>query len=451
MAELVYRPVVGFAQALFKAWDLKIDCKGSENIPRSGGAVLVSNHISYLDFVFNGLAALPQKRLVRFMAKESVFRHKVSGPLMRGMKHIPVDRTQGETAYAHALESLRSGEIVGVFPEATISQSFTLKSFKSGAARMAQEAGVPLIPMAVWGTQRLWTKGHPRNFKRSHLPITMRVGEAIEASRDKYAGAITRQVRERVNELLEAAQRAYPVRPKGPDDTWWMPPSRGYGAYSGAGARGRGSVATSIRAPGLNFSSSSASSVAAFATSASGIGAMASSRKTPETVCSVSLVRGPWRQFQRRQVTPTSSRQTTSPGSGCSTTSSPCGHGHEVLVTGGPDETHPAPDAVEVLAADGDEVRDADRVVEVDQEVDAGQPRVRQRPLRQRLRRVAGARRLRAERRVDLPPGRHVRVLVRGAPVQPYGEPHGPPRRAAPNWLRCWARWSVRGPRRRGA
>ncbi|CAM5708074.1 hypothetical protein SALBM217S_01655 [Streptomyces griseoloalbus] len=69
-----------------------------------------------------------------------------------------------------------------MFPEATISQSFTLKSFKSGAARMAQEAGVPLIPMAVWGTQRLWTKGHPRNFKRSHTPITIRVGEAIEAS-----------------------------------------------------------------------------------------------------------------------------------------------------------------------------------------------------------------------------------------------------------------------------
>lgn len=182
MAEIVYRPVVGLAQTLFKAWDLKIDCKGSENIPRSGGAVLVSNHISYLDFIFDGLAALPQKRLVRFMAKESVFRHKISGPLMRGMKHIPVDRNQGETAYAHALESLRSGEIVGVFPEATISQSFTLKSFKSGAARMAQEAGVPLIPVALWGTQRLWTKGHPRNFKRSHTPVTIRVGEAIEAS-----------------------------------------------------------------------------------------------------------------------------------------------------------------------------------------------------------------------------------------------------------------------------
>ncbi|MFF4763073.1 lysophospholipid acyltransferase family protein [Streptomyces sp. NPDC001292] len=223
MAELVYRPVIGLARTMFKAWDLKIDCRGSENIPRTGGAVLVSNHISYLDFVFNGLAALPQKRLVRFMAKESVFRHRISGPLMRGMKHIPVDRANGEAAYARALDSLKSGEVVGVFPEATISQSFTLKSFKSGAVRLAQEAGVPLVPMAVWGTQRLWTKGHPRNLKRSHIPITIRVGEAMEASREQYAGAITRRLRERVQELLEAAQRAYPVRPRSADDTWWMP------------------------------------------------------------------------------------------------------------------------------------------------------------------------------------------------------------------------------------
>ncbi|MFJ9037506.1 lysophospholipid acyltransferase family protein [Streptomyces sp. NPDC102406] len=223
MAELVYRPVIGAAKTMFKALDLKIDCKGSENIPRSGGAVLVSNHISYLDFIFDGLAALPQKRLVRFMAKESVFRHKISGPLMRSMKHIPVDRAQGEHAYQHALRSLRSGEIIGVFPEATISESFTLKSFKTGAVRLAQEAGVPLIPMALWGTQRVWTKGRPRNFKRQHIPVTIRVGEAMEAPRDQYAGAITRRLRDRVQELLEAAQRAYPVRPKGPDDTWWMP------------------------------------------------------------------------------------------------------------------------------------------------------------------------------------------------------------------------------------
>ncbi|GAA2402629.1 lysophospholipid acyltransferase family protein [Streptomyces glaucosporus] len=223
MAELVYPPVIGAARTLFKALDLRFDIEGTEHIPQRGGAVLASNHIGYLDFVFAGLAARPARRLVRFMAKESVFRHKVSGPLMRAMKHIPVDRSQGEHAYRHALKALRSGEIVGIFPEATISESFTLKKFKSGAARMAQEAGVPLLPVALWGTQRLWTKGHKRDFGRNHFPITIRVGEPIRAAAGESAAHVTERLRTRIQELLEAAQRAYPVRPKGPDDTWWMP------------------------------------------------------------------------------------------------------------------------------------------------------------------------------------------------------------------------------------
>ncbi|UGY94714.1 lysophospholipid acyltransferase family protein [Streptomyces gobiensis] len=223
MAELVYPPVIGAARTLFKALDLRFDIAGTENIPRRGGAVLVSNHIGYLDFVFAGFAARPAKRLVRFMAKESVFRHKVSGPLMRAMKHIPVDRGAGVEAYKHALKALRSGEIIGVFPEATISQSFTLKNFKSGAARMAQEAGVPLLPVALWGTQRLWTKGHKRDFGRNHFPITIRVGEQLSADPAESAVSVTERLRERVHELLEAAQRAYPAKPKGPEDSWWLP------------------------------------------------------------------------------------------------------------------------------------------------------------------------------------------------------------------------------------
>ncbi|MFC0598559.1 lysophospholipid acyltransferase family protein [Streptomyces palmae] len=223
MAELVYPPVIGVVRTMFKALDLRFDIKGTENIPREGGAVLVSNHIGYLDFVFCGLTARPAKRLVRFMAKESVFRHRVSGPLMRGMKHIPVDRAAGMAAYQKALTALRSGEIVGVFPEATISQSFTLKSFKSGAARMAQESGVPLLPMALWGTQRLWTKGHKRDMGRNHFPITIRVGEPVEADAAEHPDSITDRLRHRVQDLLEAAQRAYPVRPRDAEDTWWMP------------------------------------------------------------------------------------------------------------------------------------------------------------------------------------------------------------------------------------
>ncbi|OEU96516.1 lysophospholipid acyltransferase family protein [Streptomyces oceani] len=223
MAELVYPPVVGVARTFFKALDLRFDMHGTQHVPQHGGAVLVSNHIGYLDFVFTGLAARPAKRLVRFMAKESVFRHKVSGPLMRAMKHIPVDRSQGEHAYRHALQALRSGEIIGVFPEATISPSFTLKNFKSGAARLAQESGVPLLPMALWGTQRLWTKGHKRDFGRNHLPISIRVGESFRADPQEPVLTVTERLRGRVHELLETAQRNYPSSPKGPEDSWWLP------------------------------------------------------------------------------------------------------------------------------------------------------------------------------------------------------------------------------------
>jgi 1-acyl-sn-glycerol-3-phosphate acyltransferase len=243
--DLVYPPVIGAARAWFKALDLRFDIEGTGHVPERGGAVLVSNHISYLDFVFTGLAARPARRLVRFMAKESVFRHKVAGPLMRAMKHIPVDRRDGEHAYARALGALRSGEIVGVFPEATISPSFTLKDFKSGAARLAREARVPLVPMALWGTQRLWTKGHRRDFGRHHLPISIRVGEAIAAHRDgeehetpdeEGAAPLTARLRERVQELLESAQRAYPAAPAGAEDSWWLPAHLGGGAPTPAEA-----------------------------------------------------------------------------------------------------------------------------------------------------------------------------------------------------------------------
>jgi hypothetical protein len=101
------------------------------------------------------------------------------------------------------------------------------------------------------------------------------------------------------------------------------------------------------------------------------------------------------------------------------------GDGHEVLLACGPHEPHGALDAIGVLTPHGDETGDADGVVEVDEQIDPGQSGRRQSPLGQRLRRVAGAGRLGAERRVRLPPGRHVRVLVRGAAGQSGGEAAG--------------------------
>src|SRR5262249_61060240 len=95
--------------------------------------------------------------------KQSTFTHRLGGPLMRGMHHIPVDRDAGLASYKAALEALKAGEVVGVFPEATISQSFTVKEIKSGAARMAAATGVPLVPVALWGGQPVWAKGPNRD------------------------------------------------------------------------------------------------------------------------------------------------------------------------------------------------------------------------------------------------------------------------------------------------
>jgi len=223
VAELVYPPVIAAAKVLFRVLDLRIRVEGAEHVPTSGGAVLACNHVSYLDFIFAGLGALPAGRRVRFMAKQEVFAHRIGGPLMRGMRHIPVDRAAGAASYRAALAALRAGEVVGVFPEATISRSFTVKELKTGAGRMASSAGVPLVPMAVWGTQRLWTKGRPRTLTRRHLPITILVGEPITVGRRDDQAAALATLRDRMAGLLDRAQREYPDRPAGPQDTWWLP------------------------------------------------------------------------------------------------------------------------------------------------------------------------------------------------------------------------------------
>jgi len=232
MRDLVYPPVIGFAKTAFKVLDLKFQLTGTQNVPRTGGAVIALNHISYVDFVLGGFGALPSKRLVRFMAKEVLFRNRYSGPLMRGMHHIPVDRAAGTASYREAIRYLNAGEAVGVFPEATISRSFELKEFKSGTVRMAAEAAVPVIPMILWGTQRMLTKDHPRDFSR-HRTIAITVGEPITVGPDDDATEATAQLRSTMAGMLDRTIRAYPEQPAG---AWWLPASYGGSAPTPAEA-----------------------------------------------------------------------------------------------------------------------------------------------------------------------------------------------------------------------
>ena len=221
--ELVYPPVIVGCKALFRVLDLKLDVRGAGHIPAEGGAVLACTHVSYLDFIFCGLVGLPAKRKTRFMAKQQIFANRIAGPLMRGMHHISVDRSAGQASYLQAVAALRAGEVVGVFPEATISRSFTVKPIKTGAVRMAAEAGVPLIPMTVWGSQRLWTKGRPRNLTQRHVPILIRAGEPTHPNPDDDHDALTADLRARMSALLDEAQRDYPGVAEPGTDAWWLP------------------------------------------------------------------------------------------------------------------------------------------------------------------------------------------------------------------------------------
>jgi 1-acyl-sn-glycerol-3-phosphate acyltransferase len=216
--DYVYPPVIGGLLAAFKLLDLKLSVVGSKYVPRSGPAVMASNHISHLDFIFVGVGARASRRYVRFMAKEPIFKNRVAGPLMRGMHHISVDREAGLQSFRDALTALRGGEVVGLFPEATISRSFEPKEFKSGAERLAKASKAPLLPVAVWGSQRLWTYDDRATLKQRGVPVSVYVGEPIDPA--LTAEAASQELRARVIALVRRAQDEYPTDGSG---QWWQP------------------------------------------------------------------------------------------------------------------------------------------------------------------------------------------------------------------------------------
>ncbi|GHP18157.1 1-acyl-sn-glycerol-3-phosphate acyltransferase [Rhodococcus fascians] len=215
--EPVYRSVIGIARTVFAFEGLKFEVEGEDHIPATGGAVIAVNHTGYMDFTYAGLPPRRVKRYIRFMAKKEVFDNKISGPIMRALKHIPVDRGAGAESYKSAVQSLRNGELVGVYPEATISRSFEIKEFKSGAARMAIEAGVPIIPTVIWGAQRVWTKGYPKRLGRTNTPISIAVGEPIAPVGPP--NELTDKLRSVMQKMLLELQEGYHHEP----GAYWVP------------------------------------------------------------------------------------------------------------------------------------------------------------------------------------------------------------------------------------
>jgi 1-acyl-sn-glycerol-3-phosphate acyltransferase len=227
VTELLYSTIVRAAKLGFRVLGQPIDLTGIEHIPASGGALLAVNHVSYVDFVYGGLAPERLGRRVRFMAKRELFDHRVAGPVMRACRHIEVDRADGESSLEVARRFLADGELVGIFPEATISRAMEIKELKTGAVRIAADAGVPLVPLVLWGTQRMMTKDHPRDFSRG-TAISIRVGAPLAPAGDDPV-ADTAVLKHSLHELLADAIRAYPQHEAG---AWWVPAAYGGSAPS---------------------------------------------------------------------------------------------------------------------------------------------------------------------------------------------------------------------------
>jgi 1-acyl-sn-glycerol-3-phosphate acyltransferase len=221
-SEPIYSTAIVAGRGLFGFWRLKRRVSGVEHVPTTGGAVLAMTHFGYLEFALVEWATwLANRRRIRFMAKQSAFDKPIVGHLLRGMRHIAVDMKAGAAAYAQAVTALRNGELLGVFPEAGVSASFTVRELKTGAARLAAEAGVPIIPIAVWGGHRLMTKRRRIRFtERFGVPVSFAFGAPMAVAPDEDPHAVTARLRTTLQELVDRLQTEYPLDGTG---EWWQP------------------------------------------------------------------------------------------------------------------------------------------------------------------------------------------------------------------------------------
>lgn len=172
----------------------RVELEGTENIPSTGGVILVANHESLFD---PWLLALATPRPVRYMAKSELWGNRLVGRALEAFGAFPVERGAGDaTAISHAAELLRSGEVLGIFPQGT-SKQLESRPFHRGAARLALATGAPIVPIRLVGT-----RGFPRPGRAA---ARVRVGEPIAVEPAKPTLVAAKELTQRVaRELVKA-------------------------------------------------------------------------------------------------------------------------------------------------------------------------------------------------------------------------------------------------------
>lgn len=176
LAELALRPTV----ALWFNWRFE----GLENVPPEGPVIAACNHISYFDPLAHGYMLVKAGRRPRFMAKKELYGTWFMRSLLQGAGQISVERGSGSAAPLDAARAaLKDGECVVIYPEGTITRNpdFTPMQARTGVARLTLASEVPVIPVAVWGSQHVWQRGGARSLRFAR-PIWVKAGPPMDFS-----------------------------------------------------------------------------------------------------------------------------------------------------------------------------------------------------------------------------------------------------------------------------
>jgi 1-acyl-sn-glycerol-3-phosphate acyltransferase len=229
MSDRVYRAVNRLGRGVLRALDARVRVTGEQHLPSSGPVLLAINHVSYPDFVLVEKAAVERDRYVRFMCRHDAWAFPPVGWAMDRMRHIPVDREAPAAAYLRARSLLREGEAVGAFPEAGISYSYAVRPLMPGVAALARETGAPVLPVATWGGQRIWSVGRrvggkePRPSLRRGRLVDVRFGAPLYAAPGDDVTAWTQDLGRHLTTLLEGLQRLPEHRPAPAEHARWYP------------------------------------------------------------------------------------------------------------------------------------------------------------------------------------------------------------------------------------
>jgi len=219
----LYSSVSRVFEGGFRVAGVDVTVEGVEHLPRSGPVIVASNHVGYLDFAFVMLAPPRPRREMAFLARGDLFERRFTGRALRALGQIPVDEHGDPMATLRAArEHLERGGILGLHPEGTVNPTFLPIRGRSGAIRLSQQTGAPVVPTSVWGSQRLLTKWRPAAWPERGVAVRVTYGEPYLPP-DGPASGSTRELMARITTLVERAITEEAAAP----GAWWVPAEHG--------------------------------------------------------------------------------------------------------------------------------------------------------------------------------------------------------------------------------